>query len=73
MDDMRAKGCADDKNFLNLDSMNTMGCAFSVVKRQQFAHVYMPGQIYQRALSPKEALGKGTLFPELWGVYPIPD
>jgi len=36
------------------------------------AHSYVPWQIYQQAFSPKEALMKGTLFPELWGVYPIP-
>ena len=36
------------------------------------AHAYVPWQKYDRAFSPKEALMKGTLFPELWGVYPIP-
>lgn len=73
MDDVRAKGCIDSGSLLDLDSVNTPLCAFSVVKRQQFAHVYMPGQIYRRSFAPKEALVKGTLFPELWGVYPIPD
>lgn len=36
------------------------------------AHAYVPWQKYERAFSPREALMKGTLFPELWGVYPIP-
>lgn len=36
------------------------------------AHAYVPWQCYTEAFSPPEALMKGTLFPELWGVYPIP-
>ncbi len=36
------------------------------------AHAYVPWQFYEKAFSPSEALSKGTLFPELWGVYPIP-
>lgn len=36
------------------------------------AHSYVPWQYYERAFSPSEALVKGTLFPELWGAYPIP-
>lgn len=36
------------------------------------AHAYVPWQCYTTAFSPSEALMKGTLFPELWGVYPIP-
>lgn len=36
------------------------------------AHSYVPWQIYENAFCPTEALMKGTLFPELWGVYPIP-
>ena len=36
------------------------------------AHSYVPWQCYNQAFSPCEALKKGTLFPELWGVYPIP-
>lgn len=36
------------------------------------AHAYVPWQKYERAFTPREALAKGTLFPELWGVYPIP-
>lgn len=37
------------------------------------AHAYVPWQSYEQAFSPKEALMKGTLFPELWGAYPIPE
>ena len=70
---MRGKGCSDEESILDLASASQDGCAFSVVKRQQFAHVYMPIQMYQRSLPLKEALVKGTLFPELWGVYPIPE
>lgn len=40
--------------------------------KHMLAHAYVPWQKYDRAFSPKEALMKGTLFPELWGVYPIP-
>ncbi|MDU2065042.1 MAG: spore coat associated protein CotJA [Sporomusaceae bacterium] len=36
------------------------------------AHAYVPWQFYKRAYKPAEALCKGTLFPELFGVYPIP-
>lgn len=37
------------------------------------AHAYVPWQCYDKAFSPREALMRGTLFPELWGVYPIPE
>ena len=36
------------------------------------AHAYVPWQCYREAFCPKEALMHGTLFPELFGVYPIP-
>ena len=36
------------------------------------AHAYVPWQVYNQAFCPREALMKGTLFPELFGVYPIP-
>lgn len=41
--------------------------------RMQLAHAYVPWQCYDEAFSPQEALMKGTLFPSLYGVYPIPD
>lgn len=36
------------------------------------AHAYVPWQCYTKAFSPQEALKKGTLFPELYGLYPLP-
>lgn len=36
------------------------------------AHAYVPCQTYDKAYCPREALTKGTLFPNLWGVYKIP-
>jgi hypothetical protein len=36
------------------------------------AHSYTPWQFYKKAYSPATALMKGTLFPELYGVYRIP-
>ena len=38
----------------------------------QLAHSYVPWQYYDKAFCPPEALMKGTLFPELYGVYMIP-
>jgi hypothetical protein len=40
--------------------------------RKMLAHAYMPWQTYDKAFCPREALAKGTLFPDLWGVYRIP-
>jgi len=37
------------------------------------AHSYVPWQYYTNAFGPQEALMKGTLFPELYGVYMIPE
>lgn len=36
------------------------------------AHAYVPWQMYDEAFSPREALIKGTLFPELYGPYKPP-
>ena len=33
--------------------------------RPQLARAYIPYQLYGKILSPKEALKKGTVFPEL--------
>ncbi|MDF2634141.1 MAG: Spore coat protein CotJA [Pelosinus sp.] len=41
-------------------------------KRMMLAHAYVPWQCYDEAFSPQEALRKGTLFPSLYGAYPIP-
>ena len=53
---MRAKGFISEESILDLASASEDGCAFSVVKSQQFAHVYMPIQMYRRSLPLKEAL-----------------
>ena len=42
-------------------------------QNMMLAHSYVPWQHYDKAFSPQEALMKGTLFPELWGAYPIPE
>jgi hypothetical protein len=44
-----------------------------ICEHMVLAHAYVPWQRYTRAFCPEEALMKGTLFPELWGVYPIPE
>lgn len=38
----------------------------------KLAHSYVLWQHYDNAFSPQEALMKGTLFPELYGVYTPP-
>lgn len=38
----------------------------------KLGHSYVPWQFYDTAFNPQEALMKGTLFPELYGVYMIP-
>ena len=38
----------------------------------KLAHAYVLWQYYDKAFCPHEALMKGTLFPELYGVYAIP-
>lgn len=43
-----------------------------ICEHMVLAHSYVPWQRYTSAFCPGEALKKGTLFPELWGVYPIP-
>ena len=44
-----------------------------ICEHMVLAHAYVLWQRYTRAFCPEEALMKGTLFPELWGVYPIPE
>lgn len=41
-------------------------------KNMRLAHSYVLWQCYHKAFSPCEALNKGTLFPELFGVYKLP-
>lgn len=43
-----------------------------ICEHMVLAYAYVKWQRYKKAFSPEEALQKGTLFPELWGVYPIP-
>ncbi|SFL42947.1 spore coat associated protein CotJA [Pelosinus propionicus] len=67
----------DDREELERDSMNMWNmnekynCQKTNVK-MMLAHAYVPWQCYDEAFSPQEALKKGTLFPSLYGVYPIP-
>lgn len=65
------------KNYLMLEDDYEMEMEESVTMQggipMILAHSYVPWQYYDKAFSPQEALIKGTLFPELWGVYPIPD
>lgn len=44
-----------------------------ICEHMVLAHAYVMWQRYTKAFCPEEALMKGTLFPELWGVYPIPE
>jgi uncharacterized membrane protein (DUF106 family) len=71
---MHMKDCMEDEMEEDMDMM--------VMKKMPMvhghpmmllAHAYVPWQCYDRAFSPREALMHGTLFPELWGVYPIPE
>lgn len=45
----------------------------NICEHMVLAHSYVLWQCYTSAFCPGEALMKGTLFPELWGVYPIPE
>ena len=51
----------------HMDQMNGI-----LPQNMQLAHSYVLWQTYEKAFTPPEALMKGTLFPELWGVYKIP-
>jgi hypothetical protein len=67
----------DEREKLERDNMNmwntndTCNCQDGS-GRMMLAHAYVPWQCYDEAFSPQEALKKGTLFPSLYGVYPIP-
>lgn len=68
MEDMAAdKACGCDKPM----GMDKDMCA-KFPECILLAHAYVPWQTYEKAFTPPEALMKGTLFPELWGVYRIP-
>jgi hypothetical protein len=44
--------------------------ASAFIASVQLAQAYIPWQCYGATYSPKEALEKGTLFPELYRPYP---
>lgn len=58
-------------NFSN-DDHDHCGCGWEN-KNRMLAHAYVPWQCYDEAFCPQDALRKGTLFPSLYGVYPIPE
>ncbi|MCM0758675.1 spore coat associated protein CotJA [Sporomusa sphaeroides DSM 2875] len=55
------------------DYDNMMASCDDMPECIMLAHAYVPWQYYEQAFTPPEALMKGTLFPELWGVYKIPN
>lgn len=67
---MEMKECCEDEDPCE---MGMHGGKMMMPRPMMLAHAYVPWQRYVRAFSPREALMKGTLFPELWGVYPIPE
>ncbi len=62
----------DDMGMMGMEKM-PMGEGYPMPMNMVLAHSYVPWQCYDRAFSPREALMHGTLFPELFGVYPIPE
>jgi hypothetical protein len=61
---------------MQMDTMDMkieMPAQCGVEGRMQLAHAYVLWQTYDNAFCPQEALMKGTLFPELYGVYMIPN
>lgn len=70
---MFAGECLDDEMEEEHMEMATMMGEQAEPGMMMLAHAYVPWQCYDRAFSPREALMRGTLFPELWGVYPIPE
>jgi hypothetical protein len=59
------------KHMMGMKGMDKNMCD-KMPECMMLAHAYVPWQTYEKAFTPSEALMKGTLFPELWGVYPIP-
>lgn len=64
--------CVDNKYKCKEMPMHKKQIMDDCIANRLLAHAYVPWQRYEEAFSPKEALMKGTLFPELYGVYPIP-
>ncbi|SMD09159.1 spore coat associated protein CotJA [Sporomusa malonica] len=71
MDDMPANKQCYGKHMGGMKGMDKNMCD-KMPECILLAHAYVPWQTYEKAFTPPEALMKGTLFPELWGVYPIP-
>ncbi len=74
MQDCMENAMEDDMD-CGMDGMKKMpmGDENPMPMNMLLAHAYVPWQCYDKAFSPREALMRGTLFPELWGVYPIPE
>jgi hypothetical protein len=70
-DDYCASDCEEDTCFA---SMNNCDCPEEpqCSNNLAYAHIFIPKQNYTKAFTPDVALKRGTLFPELWNVYPIP-
>ncbi len=71
MEDDMPEMCKDDRE--KIPKKWKKGMTMVMTREMVLAHAYVPWQQYDNAFSPREALMKGTLFPELFGVYPIPD
>lgn len=77
MEDMDMGMCMDTNEEMDnckhdYDSMMGTATCDDMPECIMLAHAYVPWQFYEQAFTPPEALMKGTLFPELWGVYRIP-
>lgn len=62
----------EERNKMNMWNVKNDDICDCNSGRMMLAHAYVPWQRYDEAFSPQEALKKGTLFPCLYGVYPIP-
>ncbi len=72
-DEMEECGMEDEHHHMYGKKMHGMNMMCGQVPEcTMLAHAYVPWQCYEKAFTPPEALMKGTLFPELWGVYRIP-
>ncbi|GBG56848.1 hypothetical protein SPFL3102_02418 [Sporomusaceae bacterium FL31] len=68
-----SKWYEEDDDDMMMDEHDMMEKSVAGLPRNMMlAHAYVLYQCYNKAFCPSEALMKGTLFPELWGVYPIP-
>ncbi len=51
---------------------NPDACTEPLPSCLKMAHAYVPWQHYGETFCPEQAFDAGTLFPDLYGVYPIP-